>query len=224
MGGSDTAQPAASNSGAAAAADGTIDGEPIPVFALLHGVDLGLGKEALGTAMILNEDLEDVYVSLDAGSTLSQLGAAVAGYNSLLLAPIQANISAAVNNGNITAQQATQLSDYVNGKVQQEINDSKYRDSDNWFGDALVQKIMGNSDATAAITQFMGMTDDDLTAEFQAGKSLEAVAKEKGFTDDQLIAKLKEIPVASDLFWGPPVAVVSQDQSQPTVTDSTYSD
>jgi hypothetical protein len=201
------AQNGTATSASAPAAQDMIGGVPIPTFAKLHGVDLRLGKAALSTAIILEEDLQDVYNALSAGQTLASQ--APADYWTQLFAMTQSNIDAAVASGNITSEQGSQLSNYASRILSQEINDANYRDNDNSSGDPIASTLLSVDVDSADIAQFLGMSRDDLSAELQSGKSLGAIAEEKGIGDDKLAAKLQEglAPDLKPILWPPaPVA------------------
>ncbi|UJF32861.1 hypothetical protein [Paenibacillus hexagrammi] len=153
----------------------------------------GLEKEA---ATILGVEESSIQDSLKDGKTLVQVAEAAgmteADFLAKLVEAKQTAIAADVTAGKITQEQADKMTGNLSDHLKQQIENPRPQggpggrpDGGRGFGGGM----MGSSEA---LTTILGMTQDELKTERDAGKSIVEIAAAKGISEDDLISKLKE--------------------------------
>lgn len=146
------------------------------------------------TATILSVEPSVVQEAVKAGQTLSafavEKGLTEADYVAKLVAAETTAIQAEVTAGKLTQEQAdkrlTGLSDRITKQVQSTRPEGG-QDQGRGFGDR--GGFFGNSEA---VTTILGITQEELRTELEAGKSIADVAAAKGISEDDLISKIKD--------------------------------
>lgn len=155
----------------------------------MHGKSMPIFEEA---AAILGMDKETLKQSLK-DKTLVQLAAEKQISEADLIAKLQAErtkkIDEAVTSGKLTVDKAEKLKqnmgDHLKFMVNQQLNDEGKKR----MHGGKHQMMMPAKDKLAGI---LGISEDVLKAELQAGKSLTEIAQSKGMTKEQLIGKIKD--------------------------------
>lgn len=164
-----------------------------------HGGDKLLEQ----TATILSVEPSAVQEALKAGKTLSafavEKGLTEADFIAKLVAAETTAVNAEVTAGKLTQEQAdkmlSDLSDRITKQVQSTRPEGGHegRGGDHrgpgGFGPGFGPGFFGNPEA---VTQILGMTQEELRTELEAGKSLAEVASAKGISEDDLISKIKD--------------------------------
>jgi hypothetical protein len=148
------------------------------------------------TATILSVEQSVVQDALKAGKTLSafavEKGLTEADYVAKLVAAETTAINAEVTAGKITQAQADQiltgLSDRLTKQVQSTRPDGG-RDGRGGGHGGPGGGLFGNPEV---LTQILGITQDELRTELEAGKSILDVATAKGISEDDLVSKIKD--------------------------------
>jgi predicted transcriptional regulator len=151
-----------------------------------RGLELNLTKE---TATILSVDPTTITDQLKQGKTLVQIAQAKGITEDVLLQKLtdaeNQSIAAALASGKITQAQADKMKSGLAARLKKEVeqvekNGGHEKGRFGAFGDQ------------AALSQILGVTQQQLKADLQAGKSIAEIAQAKGITEDQLINKIKD--------------------------------
>ncbi|WP_052339586.1 hypothetical protein [Gorillibacterium massiliense] len=159
-------------------------------------------KEA---ATILGVDQSTLTDSLKSGDKsladlASEKGISETDFLSKLNAAVTSAIDAQVKAGTLTEDQATKLKSGLADRLKQQVEnkgDDFGRDGKGGghgkggFGGGREGGFGGYMDSDAAAS-ILGMTQDELRTELDAGKTLAEIAQAKGISEDDLIAKIKD--------------------------------
>jgi uncharacterized protein YidB (DUF937 family) len=144
------------------------------------------------TATILGVDQSAVTDALKQGKTLAQIaqekGLSEDDFLQKVTAAETKAIDDALTAGKITQDQADKQKSGLSDRLKQMIENTKPEGDFHGKG----HDGFGPWENYEAVSQILGMTEQELKTEVQAGKSLAEVAQEKGISEDQLISKLKD--------------------------------
>ncbi|TXK82655.1 hypothetical protein [Paenibacillus sp. N3.4] len=149
------------------------------------------------TATILGVEKSVVQDAQKAGKTLAafalEKGLAEADYVQKLVAAETTSINAEVTAGNLTQAQAdkmlTGLSDRLTKQVESTRPEGGFEGRGGRGGFGGFGGQFGNSDV---LTTLLGVTQDELRTQLEAGKSIVDIASAKGISEDDLISKIKD--------------------------------
>lgn len=96
------------------------------------------------------------------------------------------SIDAEVTAGKITQAQADKEKSGLAARLKKEVENTEKNE-----GHERGHKKLGFVDQ-AALTKILGITQQELTADLQAGQSLVQIAQAKNITEDQLISQIKD--------------------------------
>ncbi|GIP37770.1 hypothetical protein J31TS4_10500 [Paenibacillus sp. J31TS4] len=153
------------------------------------------------TASLLGIDKEALFTELKAGKTLAQIAQDKAGwsedvYLEKLTAAVKQTIADAVTAGKLTQEQADKQTSGLADRLKQQIEQTgqpggrgpghgKGGFGREGFGPG---RGLGNEQ----VTSILGITQDELMTALSGGKSIAEIAADKGITEEQLIAKIKD--------------------------------
>ncbi|NOU91504.1 hypothetical protein GC102_38130 [Paenibacillus sp. LMG 31460] len=161
----------------------------------------GMGKGHGGnlveqTATILSVEQSVVQDALKAGKTLSafavEKGLTEADYVAKLVAAETTAINAEVTAGKITQAQADQILTGLSDRLTKQVQSTRPeggRDGRGGGHGGPGGGLFGNPEV---LTQILGITQDELRTELEAGKSILDVATAKGISEDDLVSKIKD--------------------------------
>lgn len=161
----------------------------------------GMGKGHGGnlveqTATILSVEQSVVQDALKAGKTLSafavEKGLTEADYVAKLVAAETTAINAEVTAGKITQAQADQMLSGLSDRLTKQVQSTRPeggRDGRGGGHGGPGGGLFGNPEV---LTQILGITQDELRTELEAGKSILDVATAKGISEDDLVSKIKD--------------------------------
>ncbi|WP_269884890.1 hypothetical protein [Paenibacillus gyeongsangnamensis] len=149
-------------------------------------------------ATILGVDESAVMDAVKSGKTLAAFAAEKGVTEDVLLQKLTDTrtkaIDAAVTAGKLTQAQADKEKANLADRLKKEVESTGFgkgpQGKPGEFGGRGHGGAWGSPDAVA---QILGMTKQELTTALQSGKSISDLAKEKGISEDQLAAKLKEL-------------------------------
>ncbi|MCZ8512510.1 hypothetical protein O9H85_08785 [Paenibacillus filicis] len=155
-----------------------------------------LGTIVLQTSSILDMEDSDINDQLGSGKTLSDIvsaqGANRADVTNQIVQQLEQKVTNALNESVITSDEANQLNTQITQYVKTAFDTPGYKDHAVQLGaseDFTIQKSVSSAD----LANILGMTGEEFDkAVNQDGKKLADIAKDKGITEDQLIAKLKD--------------------------------
>ncbi|MZQ82468.1 hypothetical protein GQF01_10140 [Paenibacillus sp. 5J-6] len=160
-----------------------------------HGGDKLLEQ----TATILSVEPSAVHEALKAGKTLSafavEKGLTEADFVAKLVAAETTAINAEVTAGKLTQEQADKMLSDLSDRITKEVQSTRPeggpegRGGDHPGPGGFGPGFFGSPEA---LTQILGMTQEELRTELEAGKSLAEVASAKGISEDDLISKIKD--------------------------------
>lgn len=161
----------------------------------------GMGKGHGGnlveqTATILSVEQSVVQDALKAGKTLSafavEKGLTEADYVAKLVAAETTAINAEVTAGKITQAQADEMLSGLSDRLTKQVQSTRPeggRDGRGGGHGGPGGGLFGNPEV---LTQILGITQDELRTELEAGKSILDVATAKGISEDDLVSKIKD--------------------------------
>jgi uncharacterized protein YidB (DUF937 family) len=151
-----------------------------------RGHENNLVKEAV---TILGLDESTITDQLKQGKTLVQVAQDKGITEDALLQQLSAaekqSIDAAVTSGKITQAQADKKNDGLAAHLKKEVENTEKNDGQE-------KGRFGSFGNPAALSQILGVTEQELTTGLQAGQSLTEIAQTKGINEDQLISKIKD--------------------------------
>ncbi|MBP1964690.1 hypothetical protein [Paenibacillus aceris] len=161
---------------------------------------IGHGSNLLEqTATILSVEPSVVKEALQAGKTLSafavEKGLTEADYVAKLVAAETTAINAEVTAGKLTQDQADKMLSGLSDRITKQVQSTRPEGGEGGFGGdhrgpgGFGGGFFGNSEA---VTTILGITQEELKTELEAGKSLADVAAAKGISEDDLISKIKD--------------------------------
>lgn len=162
---------------------------------------MGMGRGHGGnlveqTATILNVEQSVVQDALKAGKTLSafavEKGLTEADYVAKLVAAETTAINADVTAGKITQAQADQMLSGLSDRLTKQVQSTRPeggRDGKGGGHGGPGGGLFGNPEV---LTQILGITQDELRTELEAGKSILDIATAKGISEDDLVSKIKD--------------------------------
>ncbi|WP_261303825.1 hypothetical protein [Paenibacillus andongensis] len=165
---------------------------------------MGMGKGHGGnlveqTATILSVEQSVVQDALKAGKTLSafavEKGLTEADYVAKLVAAETTAINAEVTAGKITQAQADQILSGLSDRLTKQVQSTRPEGGREGRGGGHGGPggpgggLFGNPEV---LTQILGITQDELRTELEAGKSILDVATAKGISEDDLVSKIKD--------------------------------
>lgn len=155
-----------------------------------HGGDKLLEQ----TATILSVEPSAVQEALKAGKTLSafavEKGLTEADFVAKLVAAETTAVNAEVTAGKLTQDQADKMLSDLSDRITKQVQSTRPEGGpEGRGGDHRGPGFFGNPEA---VTQILGMTQEELRTELEAGKSLAEVASAKGISEDDLISKIKD--------------------------------
>lgn len=143
-------------------------------------------------ADVLGLEQSELIEQLQDGQTLAEIaeaqGIAKATLIEKLTAAAAVAIDAKVAEGTITEEQATVRKEQLTERLTQMV------DSEHMGGGMGIGKGrgFGHFGQIEDVAELLGLTEDELRTELQAGKSLVEIASAKGISEDQLISKIKD--------------------------------
>ncbi|MEC0208939.1 hypothetical protein P4H70_08315 [Paenibacillus ehimensis] len=157
-------------------------------------VDLGLNAIVVQASGIINMNVDDLKDELQKGKTIAEVarksGVERSELISRLVNPALERVDNALNQKRITEEEATQLKKEVTDKFSAAVDKSGYQDkSSGKYAKKLKLKTHVDEESVAKV---LGITENDLDAAFSSGKTIADIAKEKGLSEDQVIAGLKD--------------------------------
>ncbi|NOV02893.1 hypothetical protein [Paenibacillus planticolens] len=154
------------------------------------------------TATILGVEESAVQEALKAGKTLSafavEKGLTEADYVAKLVAAETTAVNAEVTAGKLTQDQADKMLSGLSDRITKQVQSTRPEEGFGGRGGdhrgpggpgGFGGGFFGNSEA---VTQILGITQEELRTELEAGKSLADVAAAKGISEDDLISKIKD--------------------------------
>ncbi|NEW08035.1 hypothetical protein GK047_18710 [Paenibacillus sp. SYP-B3998] len=148
------------------------------------------------TATVLGVEQNAVQEALKAGKTLAayavEQGVTEADYLQKLVAAETTSITAGVTAGKITQEQADKILSGLSDRLTKQIENTRPegghggRPGGHWGPGG---GFFGNAETLASI---LGITQDELRTQQEAGKSIADIAAAKGISEDNLISKIKE--------------------------------
>ncbi|MGF9713171.1 DUF2680 domain-containing protein [Paenibacillus naphthalenovorans] len=159
-----------------------------------HGERGGLrgGHVVQETATILGVEQSVITDAMKEGKTLLQIaqekGLSEEDYLQKLVDVQTAAIDAQVTAGTLTQEQADQMKSGLSDRLKQQIENKGFGHPGEDRG-KMPFGPMGNPEA---LTQILGVTQEELATELQAGKSLAEFAESKGITKEELVSKIKD--------------------------------
>ncbi|MBD0383785.1 hypothetical protein [Paenibacillus sedimenti] len=166
-------------------------------FEKFHG-GFEFGKGGMDLAAILGIDQAALKEEIKQGKTPAQIAQEKAGLTEeALLQKLTAahtkKIDEALSAGKITQEQADKhkagLAERLKKMIEAKPKVGDFHGKPQHRSGTLGHGARGNHEAIANI---LGITEEELATQQKAGKSLAEIAQEKGITEDQLIAKLKD--------------------------------
>jgi len=163
-------------------------------------------------ATLLGVEQKELMSELAAGKTLAQIAADQQGWSEdTLLQKLteaeQAKLDEAVTAGKLTQEQADKQKAGLADRLKSFVENAKPADGHDGPGfgghghggpggfggfGGVGAGFGGKGGEFEALPDILGMTQDELKAELEAGKSPADIAAEKGISEDQLISKLKD--------------------------------
>ncbi|KQX60804.1 hypothetical protein [Paenibacillus sp. Root444D2] len=161
----------------------------------------GMGKGHGGnlveqTATILSVEQSVVQDALKAGKTLSafavEKGLTEADYVAKLVAAETTSINAEVTAGKLTQAQADQMLSGLSDRLTKQVQSTRPEGGREGRGGGHGGPGGGQFGNPEVLTQILGITQDELRTELEAGKSILDVATAKGISEDDLVSKIKD--------------------------------
>ncbi|MDQ0871767.1 putative transcriptional regulator [Paenibacillus sp. V4I3] len=161
----------------------------------------GMGKGHGGnlveqTATILSVEQSVVQDALKAGKTLSafavEKGLTEADYVVKLVAAETTAINAEVTAGKITQAQADQMLSGLSDRLTKQVQSTRPEGGREGRGGGHGGPGGGQFGNPEVLTQILGITQDELRTELEAGKSILDIATAKGISEDDLVSKIKD--------------------------------
>ncbi|MDD9271067.1 hypothetical protein ACFPES_28875 [Paenibacillus sp. GCM10023248] len=159
------------------------------------GKGYGGGNLVQEAATVLGVEPSAVQEALQAGQTLSafavEKGLTEADFVAKLVAAETAAIHADVTAGKLTQEQADSRLQDLSDRITKQVQNTRPVGGEGrgFGGHGGPGGFFGNPDA---VTTILGITQDELRTELEAGKSIADVAAAKGISEDDLISKIKE--------------------------------
>ncbi|MDF2649419.1 MAG: hypothetical protein K0Q73_5224 [Paenibacillus sp.] len=161
------------------------------------GMGKGHGSNLVAqTATILSVEQSVVQDALKAGKTLSafavEKGLTEADYVAKLVAAETTSINAEVTAGKLTQAQADQMLSGLSDRLTKQVQSTRPeggREGRRGGHGGPGGGLFGNPEV---LTQILGITQDELRTELEAGKSILDVATAKGISEDDLVSKIKD--------------------------------
>ncbi|MCD1258299.1 hypothetical protein B5M42_005515 [Paenibacillus athensensis] len=190
--------------------DGASDGKGFKERGGRGGDRMGGMKRGAGplesAATLLGVEQKDLMSELAAGKTLAQIASDKQGWDeATLLQKLteaeQAKLDEAVTAGKLTQEQADKQKADMADRLKSFVENTRPADgkSGPGFGGERGHGgpggfggMGGKGGEFSALPDILGMTQEELQAELEAGKSPADIAAEKGISEDQLISKLKD--------------------------------
>ncbi|MFW5437544.1 hypothetical protein [Paenibacillus apiarius] len=145
------------------------------------------------TATVLNVDEASITASLKEGKTLAEIaeanGLSKEDYLQIIIAAETESINAEVTGGKVTQEQADKILSSLSERLTKQIEGTGLAGVHE--GKRVGHGGMGFGNPEV-LTQILGITQDDLRTEMEAGKSILDVATAKGISEDDLIGKIKD--------------------------------
>lgn len=150
------------------------------------------GNVVQETATLLGVEQSVITDALKEGKTLLQIaqekGLSEEDYLQKLVDAQTVAIDAKVTAGTLTQEKADQMKSGLSDRLKQQIENKGFGHP----GEGRGKMPFGPLGNPEALTEILGVTQEELTADMQAGKSLTEIAEAKGITKDQLVSKLKD--------------------------------
>lgn len=150
------------------------------------------GNAVQETATILGVEQSVIMDALKEDKTLLQIaqekGLSEEDYLQKLVDAQTAAIDAKVTAGALTQEQADQMKSGLSDRLKQQIENKGFGHP----GEGRGKMPLGPLGNPEALTQILGVTQEELAADMQAGKSLAEIAEAKGITKDELVSKIKD--------------------------------
>lgn len=161
------------------------------------GMGKGHGSNLVAqTATILSVEQSVVQDALKAGKTLSafavEKGLTEADYVAKLVAAETTSINAEVTAGKLTQAQADQMLSGLSDRLTKQVQSSHPEGGREGRGGGHGGPGGGLFGNPEVLTQILGITQDELRTELEAGKSILDVATAKGISEDDLVSKIKD--------------------------------
>ncbi|WP_274364133.1 hypothetical protein [Paenibacillus thermotolerans] len=163
-----------------------------------HGGEFKSGGLVKTTADLLGMTESDVLDQLGKGSTYAEIaqakGLSKEAYLSKLIAAETTEMNDRLSSGKITQEQADQQKESLSERLSQIIDSSETgRGHGRGYGHGRGFGFgFGRIGKPEEVAQIIGMTEDEVKAGLQSGKSLAELAQAKGMSEEQLIQKLKD--------------------------------
>ncbi|WP_152547877.1 hypothetical protein [Paenibacillus ehimensis] len=157
-------------------------------------VNLGLNAIVVQASGIVDMSVEDLKDELQKGKTIAEV-ANLRGVNhaellSRLLNPMMERVDNALSQKVITADEAKQLKQEATDTVTAAVSKGGYKDKlQGTYAKKLKLKAQVDEESVAKV---LGISEDELGTYFNNGKTIADIAKEKGLSEDQVIAGLKD--------------------------------
>ncbi|UUZ83009.1 hypothetical protein LJK88_03275 [Paenibacillus sp. P26] len=165
-------------------------------------VNLELNTIVSKAASLLDMEDNDLNAQLAGGKTLTDIisyqGANRSEIYNQIVQELEQTVSNAQSEQVITSDEAKQLNSLVEKSVQTAFDTPGYQDHAIPVGTAAAAPnndlVVQQAVDTGALADFLGVSSDELNKELtQGGKKLADIASEKGISEDQLVAKLKDL-------------------------------
>jgi hypothetical protein len=145
------------------------------------------------SATILGVDQETLKQSLNAGKSLVDIakekGISEADLIQKLTDASNTRLDEAVKSGKLTQEKADEIKKNTSTKLKDFVNQKGFKEMGNHKGGRGHGLGKISPDKTAKI---LGITQDELNKQLDAGKSLADIASSRGISEDQLISKIKD--------------------------------
>lgn len=150
------------------------------------------GNVVQETAAILGVEQSVITDALKEGTTLLQIaqerGLSEEDYLQKLVDVQTAAIDAQVTAGTLTQDQADQAKSGLSDRLKRQIENKGFGHPGSGHGKLPWGPLVNQE----ALTEILGVTQEELAADIKAGKSLTEIAEAKGITKDQLVGKIKD--------------------------------
>ncbi len=160
---------------------------------LYKRVDVGLNSIVAQASSVVGISVDDLKDELQKGKSIAEVANLYGLSQSDLLgkmkSPIFERIDNALNQKRITEEEAAQLKKEVTEKFSEAINQSGYQDTSGKYSKKLKLKTHVGEGSVAKV---LGITKNELDAAFSSGKTIADIAKEKGISEEKVIAGLKD--------------------------------
>lgn len=148
------------------------------------------------TATILSVEKSVVQDALKAGKTLAafavEKGLTEADFVAKLAAAETTSINAEVTAGKLTQEQADKMLSGLSDRLTKQVQSIRPEGGREGRGGGHGAPGGGHFGNPEVLTQILGITQDELRTELEAGKSILDVATAKGISEDDLVSKIKD--------------------------------